>query len=164
MLMTKIEEQAGYLSLVRACLKQQTIYLQSLETSDMFTKNGESEEAQDPKNLKKTKTKKKSKSHPAQNQQGEALKATLDSLKALHGKLYGDMAFGKREVAWGKLDAKDIDEIFTLFRGILIPLIGMRYAIPTFFKPLSTIPSFSTINLSRQDFAIAERAWNLDRF
>jgi hypothetical protein len=35
------------------------------------------------------------------------------------------MSFAKREMAWGKLDAKDIDEIFTLFRNILIPLIGM---------------------------------------
>ena len=31
----------------------------------------------------------------------------------------------RREMAWGKLDAKDLDEIFTLFRSILIPLIGM---------------------------------------
>jgi hypothetical protein len=75
-------------------------------------------------NTKKTKVKMKNTgSHPAENLQATALKATLDGLKGLHGKLYGDLAFAKREIAWGKLDAKDIDEIFTHFRNILIPLI-----------------------------------------
>lgn len=67
----------------------------------------------------------KNKSHPAQNPESKALKASLAALTGLHGKLYGDLAFAKREVAWGKLDQKDLDEIFKLFRGILIPLIGM---------------------------------------
>jgi hypothetical protein len=73
----------------------------------------------------KPKKSKKDKSSPAQNPQAKALKASLTALTGLHGKLHGDMPFGKREIAFGKLDAKDIDEILTLFRGILIPLIGM---------------------------------------
>jgi hypothetical protein len=78
-----------------------------------------------PEDSKKSMAKKKNKAHPAQNPQSAVLKGTLVALKGLHGKLHGDLAFGKRESAWGKLGAKDMDEIFTLFRGILIPLIGM---------------------------------------
>ena len=73
----------------------------------------------------KTEAKKKVKTHPAQNLQSVPLKGTIEALKALHGKLHGDLAFGKRESAWGKLRAKDMDETFTLFRNILVPLIGM---------------------------------------
>ena len=68
---------------------------------------------------------KEDKSSPAQNPQAKSLKASLTALTGLHGKLHGDLPFGKREIAFGNLDAKDIDEIFALFRGILIPLIGM---------------------------------------
>lgn len=123
------KEQAGYVQLIRATLKAQTAYLQSLETSDMFApeeqcdENGE--DVDGSKKAKHKKTKEKDKPHPAANAQAQALKANLAALTALHGKLHGDVPFGKRETAWGKLDAKDIDEIFTLFRNILIPLIGM---------------------------------------
>lgn len=125
------EEQAGYLGLIRAALKAQTAYLQSLETSDMFTSGSANNESNEEG--KNSKSKKKSKTHPAQNPQSAALKGTLEGLKGLHGKLHGDLAFGKREFAWGKLTAKDMDEIFALYRSILIPLIGM-----------SSLPDFPT--------------------
>ncbi|KAE9372370.1 hypothetical protein N431DRAFT_339051 [Stipitochalara longipes BDJ] len=122
------KEQAGYIQLIRATMKAQTAYLQSLETSDMFAPEepakDDQEKLDDDKKAKKTKKKDKN-SHPAANAKAMALKANLAALTGLHGKLHGDMSFGKRETAWGKLDAKDIDEIFTLFRAILIPLIGM---------------------------------------
>jgi hypothetical protein len=125
------KEQTGYIQLIRATMKAQTAYLQSLETSDMFAPEepaeDDGEKLNDGKNAKKSKKSKKrdDKSHPAANAQARALKASLAALMGLHGKLHGDMSFGKREAAWGKLDAKDIDEIFTLFRAILVPLIGM---------------------------------------
>lgn len=109
------KEQAGYIGLIRATLKAQTGYLQSLENTDMFAESpgpSGSEEGS-------------AKTHPADTPQAKALKATITGLTGLHGKLHGDMPFAKREIAWGKLDAKDLDEIFTLFRAILIPLIGM---------------------------------------
>lgn len=77
------------------------------------------------KKKKSKKPGKKDGSHPAHNAQAKALKGSLDALLGLHGKLHGDMSFAKRELAWGKLDQKDFDEIFRLFRSILIPLIGM---------------------------------------
>lgn len=74
---------------------------------------------------KKTKDDKKTKSRPVETAEAKALKGAIESLTGLHGKLHGDMAFAKRECAWGKLDAKDMDQIFTLFRDITIPLVGM---------------------------------------
>ncbi len=120
-----LEEQAQYIQLIRGTLKAQSAYLQSLESSDMFApeeltkKNDETDEGG-----KKKKTE-KGKAHPASNPQAEVLKASLAGIRALHGKLHGDMTFAKREMAWGKLNAKDLDEIFKLFQSILIPLIGM---------------------------------------
>lgn len=118
------KEQAGYIGLIRAALKAQTAYLQSLENTDMFDGQAvnnveESEGKEDGKMPKKKHP------HPAETPQAKALKTTISGLTALHGKLHGDIPFGKRETAWGKLNAKDLDEIFRLFRGILIPLIGM---------------------------------------
>ena len=80
------------------------------------------DEGDDKKHKKKDK---KEKAHPAQTPPAKVLKGAISGLLALHGKLYGDLPFAKRESAWGKLDAKDIDEIFTLFRNILIPMIGL---------------------------------------
>ncbi|KFX90595.1 hypothetical protein V490_06378 [Pseudogymnoascus sp. VKM F-3557] len=113
------KEQAGYVQAVRGALKAQTAYLQSLESSDMFAAT----DAEPDK--KKKRAGKKSKSRPAETAEAKALKGAIEALTGLHGKLHGDMAFAKREYAWGKLDAKDLDEIFTLFRDIIIPLVGM---------------------------------------
>lgn len=89
----------------------------------MFSANETpSEEIDDSKHKKKDD---KSKSGAAETPQAKVLKGAIAGLVGLHGKLHGDMPFGKRETAWGKLDAKDLDEIFKLFRNILIPLVGM---------------------------------------
>lgn len=74
---------------------------------------------------KKRKKDGESKSSPAETATSKALKGVIAGLAGLHGKLRGDMAFAKRECAWGKLDAKDMDEVFTLFRRIIVPLMGM---------------------------------------
>jgi hypothetical protein len=67
-----------------------------------------------------------------QSPQAKKLKGAIEGLKGLHGKLYGDLPFGKREVAWGKLNADHLDEIFVLFRKILIPLVGLGTIIDIF--------------------------------
>lgn len=117
------KEQAGYIQAIRGALKAQTAYLASLESSDMFAATEPTPDDIDDANHKK----KDSKPHTASAETPEAktLKGAITGITALHGKLHGDMPFGKRETAWGKLDAKDLDEIFVLFRNILIPLIGM---------------------------------------
>jgi hypothetical protein len=117
------KEQAGYIMAIRGTLKAQIQYLRSLETSDMFTgtKQDEGQECR----LVKKKDRAKTQSNPIQTPEAVALKGAISGLTALHGKLHGDMVFAKREAAWGKLDAKDIEETYTLFRSIIIPLIGM---------------------------------------
>ncbi|KFY44062.1 hypothetical protein V494_01656 [Pseudogymnoascus sp. VKM F-4513 (FW-928)] len=118
------KEQAGYVQAVRGALKAQTAYLQSLESSDMFTATEAAADATRDERKKKKKDD-KPKASPAETTEAKALKGAIASLTELHGKLHGDMAFAKREYAWGNLDAKDLDDIFTLFRDIIIPLIGM---------------------------------------
>lgn len=117
------KEQAGYIMAVRGILKAQTQYLRSLETSDMFTGEVQNEEHGSRPGKKKESA--KTQSDPTQTPEAMALKDAISGLTTLHGKLHGDIVFAKREAAWGKLDAKDIDEIYNLFRSILIPLIGM---------------------------------------
>jgi len=63
------------------------------------------------------------------------------------------MPFGKRENSLGKLDAKDLDEIFTLFRNILIPLIGMSTITDIFERMQKDVvgSSLSEILLTRAE-------------
>jgi hypothetical protein len=141
-------------------MKAQTAYLQSLETSDMFAPEEPAEvDDQNVEDSKKAQRRKKrhdkDTSHPAANAQAKALKASLGALTALHGKLHGDMSFAKREMAWGKLDAKDIDEVSTLFRQILIPLIGMT-TITDIFERIAERRGW--VRIPNSKFAEAE-AW-----
>ncbi|TVY90187.1 Uncharacterized protein LAWI1_G001995 [Lachnellula willkommii] len=119
------KEFTGYLGAVRGVMKAQMAYLQSLESSDMFADAAAEDVTVEGDGKKHKKIDKKEKAHPAQTPSAKALKGAVSGLLALHGKLYGDIPFAKREMAWGKLCAKDIDEIFALFRNILIPLIGL---------------------------------------
>lgn len=124
------KELEGYFGAIRGVLKAQTAYLQSLESSDMFTPLESTDETSTKKETKNSDRKEK----PAHTQtpQAQALKAAIEGLKGLHGKLFGDLPFAKRETAWGKLDVKDLDEIFTLMRGILIPLVGLSTIVDIF--------------------------------
>ncbi|KAJ5885425.1 hypothetical protein N7495_009935 [Penicillium taxi] len=53
------------------------------------------------------------------------LKATMAKLNGLHAKLHADLVYSKDEIAWGKLSAKDLSNITTLLRTLLLPLAGM---------------------------------------
>jgi hypothetical protein len=120
------KEQAGYIMALRGTLKAQAQYLRSLETSDMFTgTTNQTEDQDDNRHHGQKSSNAKSQTNPTQTPEAVALKGAISGLTALHGKLHGDMVFAKREAAWGKLDAKDIEEIYGLFRSIIIPLIGM---------------------------------------
>lgn len=120
--------QTSYISAIRNALKSQTLYLRSLETSDMFAGTSAKEfqgEGHDDNKGKKGKTEDLQSGPTVQTPEAKALKGAISGITALHGKLHGDILFAKREAAWGKLDAKDIDQIYTLLRAIIIPLIGM---------------------------------------
>lgn len=113
-------EMTGYIGAIRGTIKAQTAYLKSLEKSDMFGKP-EAEEASN-KEVNKDKPTKGGKPTVAIHPEANTLKASVAGLTALHGKLHGDLPFGKREIAYGKLGPEDLDELFKLFQAILIPL------------------------------------------
>ena len=103
------KDVTGYIKSLQGTLKAQTGYLRTLEDGDMFFPEGDSENDGSSKVSLRAKE----------------LKAAISGLTAVHGKLHGDLSFGKKEIAWGKLDADDLSEIFKLFRAVMLPLIGM---------------------------------------
>ena len=86
-----LKEHAGYIQMIRGTLKAQTAYLQSLETSNMFA-SAEAPAGDDQSNddtKQKLKKEKKYKSHPAQNTEAIALRASLSTLKLYMGSCMG---------------------------------------------------------------------------
>lgn len=119
------KQSAGFIRAVQGTLKAQMSYLESLEKPDMFSDPGISQgeshkckKTQIPQSTTKLET--------------EKLKAAIQGLEGLHGKIYADLAFAKREMGWGKLDASDIAELFKLMQGIMLPLTGMGSAADIF--------------------------------
>ncbi|KAF2706072.1 MFS transporter [Pleomassaria siparia CBS 279.74] len=108
------KEIAGYITLVRGTLQAHKAYFQSLETSDIFDKNlpANADGAQNSKT-------------PTVKPEVAALKKMTAAFTALHGKLYGDLPFAKREIAWGKLTPEDFEGIFKHLRAIMVPLVGL---------------------------------------
>ncbi|GLA43630.1 hypothetical protein AnigIFM63309_001561 [Aspergillus niger] len=62
----------------------------------------------------------------------EALYESLNQLIALHMELYTDTISAKREVAYGKLNADDLHQLFRAFRAILTPMAGIKTIIQLF--------------------------------
>jgi hypothetical protein len=93
------KEMTGYLGLLKAAIAAHNDYIHSLEESDMFrsTYVPEAEGGEDAD------TEKKPKARP----EVAAVKKTIAGLQELHGKLTADLAFAKREVAYGKLTPDD---------------------------------------------------------
>ena len=101
------KDAVGYINALQVGLKAQTAYLKVLEDKDMFSPADESS--------------KKSNATAG----AERLKAALGGIGAIHGKYHGDLDFAKKEIAFSKLDAKDLGEMFTLFREVMLPMHGM---------------------------------------
>ena len=104
------DDLGGYLKALEGVIGAQKGYLRSLEQYD------EVEPCKDQNLRNETKT----------VIAGQKLKTSVAGLTALHAKIRGDLVFAKREVAlYGKLDSKELDEVFALLRGILLPVLGM---------------------------------------
>ena len=56
----------------------------------------------------------------------------MTALGELHGKLQADLVFAKREVAWGHLDAKDMNQLMLSLRQVLRPFIGLTSVVDIF--------------------------------
>ena len=127
---TFFEQSAGFTAAAQGTLKAQIAYLQTLEKKDMFRSPEESDE--NDKDEKAKKHEKRNANKPNGNIEAQQLKSAIGALGELYGKMHTDIAFAKREIAWGKLDASDIDELFKLFQGMMLPMTGMSSAADIF--------------------------------
>jgi hypothetical protein len=55
-------------------------------------------------------------------QEGRALQEQMSGLKALYVKMHEEIPMAKREIAWGRLRAVDINDVSNLCRRILMPM------------------------------------------
>ena len=88
-------------------LKETTLYLGKLQTTPTFPtfSNDENHEERE--------------GH--QNSDAE-LRQKMAGVRALYIKMHQELSMAKREIAWGKLRAKDINSINDLCRKVLMPL------------------------------------------
>lgn len=112
-----MKEMTGYLGLLKKAIGAHKGYIHSLEGHDMFgqTYVPEAESGSDSDKEKKAKTK----------PEVAAVKQTIGALQELHGKLTADLAFAKREVAYGKLTPDDLEAMFKHLRSIMMPILGL---------------------------------------
>ena len=117
-----LKQATGFLKITQGALQAQVGYLKSLENIDMFS----IARPEEPANGTNKKEEIQGKDHvPQDGPEFQKLSNMVKGLQELHGKLHGDLIFAKREIAYGKLDASDLDEIFKMYRDIMLPLVGM---------------------------------------
>ncbi|KXT04470.1 hypothetical protein AC578_8713 [Pseudocercospora eumusae] len=99
----------AYIASLRGALKANLDYMHTLEREDMF--------AAQPTNTIGERLPK--------SPEAKVFKQKMQALAALHGNVSTDMPFAKREVALGKLGPDDIQEVFRLIRGVMVPTMGL---------------------------------------
>lgn len=128
--MTFFKQSAGFIQLVQGTLKAQVAYLQSLEKVDMFAQPKDTTDYDDEGKFQSHKKRKAGKD--VASPESLELQSAIAGLGDLYGKMHPDIAFAKREMAWGKLDASDISEMYKLMQGITLPLTGMSSVVDIF--------------------------------
>ncbi|KAI0396932.1 hypothetical protein F5Y17DRAFT_417375 [Xylariaceae sp. FL0594] len=141
-------QMKGAIMLLRGALLQEKAYLQSLEREDMFAVpadicaathlssdsdtlvNGKSGKETEARKSKKKKS--KASAEPKSTAEAKAIKETMFKLRLLTGKLYADLPFAKRDIAWAKLAPKDLTVLMELFRGVVVPIQGIGTVIDIF--------------------------------
>lgn len=124
------KQSAGFVQLLQAAFKAQVAYLHSMEKPDMFSPPHERIDNENNGNQHERSRQEASK--VSESSETGNLKANIASLGALHGKMHADLAFAKREMAWGKLDASDVSQMLKLLRGVFLPLAGLGTAADIF--------------------------------
>lgn len=115
------KEMTGYIAALRECLQANLQYVHSLEETDMFA-------------AQRTNT---AGEKPPRSKEAEAFKAKVQGLAGLHAKLSTDLPFAKREVALGKLGPDDLQELYKIFRLIMVPTVGLS-SMSDIFDRIST--------------------------
>lgn len=139
-----VKQMAGVLGLFKKTIALEKEYLQGLESDDMFTLEiietsaGRSDTRSNDNNDNNGKKKgKKNQNGPKLTKEQKtamALRDVISASKDLMGKIYGDIKFAKRDVAFGYLTAKDFGELSNLIRNILIPITGIGVIMDIFQK------------------------------
>lgn len=136
-----VKQMTGVLGLFKKTIALEKEYLQGLESDDMFTLEiiETSAGRPDAGNIKEDgkKDKKKGNQGPKLTKEQKtamALRGVISASKDLMGKIYGDIKFAKRDVAFGHLTAKDFGELSNLIRNILIPITGIGVIMDIFQK------------------------------
>ena len=132
------KEITGCLQAVKGVLKAQSSYMSKMEHEDMFRPppaplQGGSTDHHNEHHLFHHHQNVQVPQHPLAPQAAE-LKGAAAALVGIYGKLNGDLTFGKREIAYGKLNGDDISDIFKQFRSILLPVIGLSSIIDIFSR------------------------------
>jgi hypothetical protein len=112
-----VKEMTGYIGILKGAIGAHKAYIHTLEGSDMFgqTYIPDAEEGEG------TDKERKPESKPAI----AAVKKMTGALQELHGKLTADLAFAKREIAYGKLTPDDFEAMFKHLRAISMPILGL---------------------------------------
>ncbi|KAI0405677.1 hypothetical protein F4802DRAFT_561520 [Xylaria palmicola] len=129
----------GAINLLRGVVKQEKAYLQSLEREDMFAIPADicaATHLSDSDTLVNSEDQKGKKKNvqpaPRLTAEAQTIKETMFHLRLLTSKIYADLPFAKRDIAWAKLAAKDLTTIMELFRGVVIPIHGIGTVIDIF--------------------------------
>ena len=109
---------AGYICALRAVLKAQSRYLESLQSKEVFEERAKKEGNTPDKDHEHYRFHHRRRVASKPIPEAQALKAAVASVAELHGKISADAPFAKRELAYGKLDAPDMQQI-------LLPIIAM---------------------------------------
>ncbi|KAI1333575.1 hypothetical protein F5Y15DRAFT_430813 [Xylariaceae sp. FL0016] len=155
-------QMKGAFMLLRGAMKQEKAYLQSLEREDMFAvpadiSSGTTQEATSRAGQKKGAP------DPNSVAEARAIKETLAKMRQLIGKIYADLPFSKRDIAWAKLKPKDLTHILDAFRAIVIPIVGMGTIVDIFQRIAEKRGWFVTADTPPETIAEKreeKRVWN----
>ena len=109
--------------LMNGSLKAQTAYIASLETIDPAKLKEDHLRAKD--DAKPDRKKGKKPPGPFETPAKLQVKGALDKLLELHAKLNGDITPAKREIAIGKLESHDLNQLWKLMRHVFLPIMGL---------------------------------------
>ena len=120
------KKQTAYFGALRGCVKKQAAYFRALETQELLSIQSTRREIAD----KDDESPQTGPTSPFPER--DALYAGLNSIIMLHTEVYNDTVYAKRELAYGKLNADDLQQLLKAFRAILTPMVGIRTIIEVF--------------------------------
>ncbi|RDW58136.1 hypothetical protein BP6252_13547 [Coleophoma cylindrospora] len=121
------ELQEKYLIAVRGMLDGTSQYLGKLETTPTFPSLLNVKVGSDSEATLSDEDSQDNSKELEDDGKAAAMKQKMAGVKALYTKMHQDLIMAKREIAWGKLGARDINAICDLCRKVLMPLSGMAH-------------------------------------